>query len=393
MTDEERVRELLGAAFAVDPPRGVAVTETVIRTRHRRRRAVYAVATVSAVVLVVGGAAAGAQLVGSSTRSNGQPADGQSARPAPTPSLMPSQEAVAEAVAAGPILKAGDLAEASGRVVQVPGRALRFCGPEEFDAVAWAPGHEPPPRWCPLGVDVEGVDLAKLSDYRTKAGATEGFAYLRGTWSGGTLHVSMQTAPRYPVEPTLNVNPSGCREPGSGWPVAKNPNPPQSVMDRIHAFEADHPDQVVTQAVARPNAHSNYMVVTVEDIGVAAPVLKPIPGELCLIKAKYSRSEVDQTRAPFEADLKAHLTDGHGVVATIGESVSEQGQPFLRAQVLMITEQVRHWAASTSPGLIKVTPWLRVISAGVPPPSLPVTPTGVDTFSTAPASQPPTSSG
>src|SRR5689334_12221051 len=96
------------------------------------------------------------------------------------------------------VLRGGDHVRASGRVVSVPGRRVRFCAPVPVAAIGYAPGQEPAPSYCPKGVDVTGVDLSALSNRREKDGAVEGAATLdlryEGHYRGAALH---QSKPQY----------------------------------------------------------------------------------------------------------------------------------------------------------------------------------------------------
>ncbi|BEP13183.1 hypothetical protein acdb102_14940 [Acidothermaceae bacterium B102] len=295
-----------------------------------------------------------------------------------------SSAGVASPTPSGPVpLADGQTVQADGRVVSVPGKPARFCAPEAMDAVAYAPGREPAPKWCPLGVDVTGVDLHALSIPRTKEGATEGYAFLRGVYRSGTLAVSVQSAQRQqqPDFPMLTTPP--CPVPAGGWHrESRGSNPP--IADAVSTFSASHLGQVVTIAIFRPNGTTGVVVAAVTDLAVAKAALPDKPAELCLIAAKYTMAQVTAAEAPFIAEIKAHLTSPGGQVYGIGRGVGPDGQSVLQADVVTLTTTVRGWASAAPAGLVHLVPWLAAVGPGASLPAL--LPTGPPTVSPASAS-------
>src|SRR5207237_3388912 len=133
----------------------------------------------------------------------------------------------------------------------------------------------------------------------------EGQAFLRGTYSGGVLHVSTQTEPRWPTDDGyVDVNPSECPKPVAGWPYVPSGSNPQDVVIRaIEAFKSAHPGQVLGVLAARPNAHAMYVVVTVADLSVARAALHEVPGTLCLLQSRYTPAQVAAARSAFQAGM------------------------------------------------------------------------------------------
>ena len=107
----------------------------------------------------------------------------------------PERLAVAPPAPHTQVVRDGDRVSASGSVVSVPGRPVRFCAPVAQDAIGYAPGQEPAPAYCPFGVDVEAVDLADLADRCEKDGSLEGQTALTGVWRDGKLVVQEQGPP------------------------------------------------------------------------------------------------------------------------------------------------------------------------------------------------------
>src|SRR4051794_33292424 len=178
MTDEERVRELLGEVFAVDPPTTSRLTEDRVRSGHRRRRAMATAASASSLVLVVAAVLVLPGLVGGQRGAGPAqavviptPSASRTATPTAAPTAAPSAVRPSLTVAAAPVvlparpLADGDVVGANGGVVAIPGRPVRWC-PGGFStdesAVAYVRGAQPPAQWCAVGVDVTGVDLDRL---------------------------------------------------------------------------------------------------------------------------------------------------------------------------------------------------------------------------------------
>ncbi|MDX6227200.1 MAG: hypothetical protein QOI76_590 [Frankiales bacterium] len=376
MTENDKVRALLGLAFDAELPRGVAISAEVVRARHRRRRAVTSsVAAAGAVAIAVSALLVPGILAGGSHKA------GSSSAAAPSAFAV-----VTTAPLADKVIIDGDVVQASGRVVKVPGKPARFCAPVPQAAIGYVPGHEPPPAWCDLGVDLVGVDLTRLSQLRTKAGATEGQAFLRGTFHANVLHVSVQSEPRWLADDGyVDVNPTQCPMPAAGWQVVPSgSNPSDAIIRTMEAFRSAHPGQIVSDAVARPNAHALYMVVAVVDLAVARAALHEVPGQLCLLQSRYTPAQIAAARSPIEAGMwKGNGDLGEGVFG-VGQGTGVDGQSRLQVDAMMVTAKISGWKASAPAGLVDVRAWLLPTLADAPLPPLPSPRAGV--------TQPPTAS-
>ena len=275
------------------------------------------------------------------------------------------------------LLQDGQTVEASGRIVSVPGKPLRFCAPESFPAVAYAPGREPAPAWCPLGVNVTGVAMATLSMRRTKNGATEGWGYLRGTYRAGTVAVSMQSAQRVMPESYESLTTPPCPAPAAGWQRTAPGSNQTAITDKMWAYNSAHPGQVVTSSIFRPSATNAVVVIAVADLATGRAALPDAPRSLCLVQSRFTRAQITHAQQPFSQDLLSHRTDGAGVVVTSGEGVAKDGQVELDVEVVRITPTVLAWAQAAPAGLVHLTSWLQPVLPESPPPAL--LPTGPPT--------------
>lgn len=273
------------------------------------------------------------------------------------------------------LLQDGQTVEASGRVVSVPGKPLRFCAPESFSAVAYAPGREPAPAWCPLGVNVTGVTMATLTMRRTKNGASEGWGYLRGTYQAGTVAVSLQSAQRVLPDSYQSLTTPPCPAPTAGWQRSAPGSNQPAITDKMWAYNSAHPGQVVTSSIFRPSATNAVVVIAVADMDAARAALPDAPGSLCLVQSRFTRAQITQAQQPFSRDLQSHPTDGAGVVVTSGEGVAKDGQVELDVEVVRITPTVLAWAQAAPARLVHLTSWLQpVLPRDAPPALLPTGP-------------------
>jgi hypothetical protein len=268
------------------------------------------------------------------------------------------------------LLEDGQTVEASGRVVSVPGKPVRFCAPESFAAIGYAPGHEPAPAWCPLGVDVTGVDMAALSMRRTKDGASEGWGYLRGVYRSGTVAVRAQSVQRAMPDTYETLTTPPCPTPSAGWQRTAPGANQIAITDKMWAYNSAHPGQVVTSAIFRPSATSAVVVIAVADVAAARAPLPDAPRSLCLVRSRFTRTQVTDAMAPFTQDLQSHLKDGVGVVVSPGEGVAKDGQVEIDVEVVQMTPATLAWARAAPAGLVHLTPWLQQVDPGAPPPAL-----------------------
>lgn len=269
------------------------------------------------------------------------------------------------------VVRDGTRVTGTGSVVAVPGRAVRFCAPVPRADVGYAPGQEPAPEYCELGVDAEGVDLTALTNRREKDGAVEGQATLTGTYRDGTLVVEQQgqAPPTRPGDGKRAAPP--CEAPEGGWPRDlalphgpghepegdANMHAEQPAMDR---YRAKHPDDIVTIALLRPFPDSVIMGVSAVDQTAAAraeQALRPTYGKrLCVVVSRFSRAQV--AAAQEELQIGSDEARRLGVMGGAGEGVSDDLQVEVGYDVVMVTEELQRRAEKHPPGLLVLRPWL-----------------------------------
>lgn len=279
----------------------------------------------------------------------------------------------------GPVIRDGDRVTATGTVVQVPGAPPRLCAPVPTSGIGYAPGKEPAPELCELGVDLDRVDLGALADRREKDGAVEGGATITGTYrraatgtASGTVEVESQESPPTTDQPRpFEPSSPPCPAPEGGWPrdpsILRGPgSQPEgdANMDRerpaLEAYRAEHPEHVVEVALVRPSPDSVLLGVVAPDEAARDAVeagLRPTYGErLCVVVSRYTRAEIDAARqgvSPLNEELRAEgLHSGGGV------GVSDDLQVVVRASAVLVTEKV-HAALERHPaGLVELDSWL-----------------------------------
>jgi hypothetical protein len=153
-------------------------------------------------------------------------------------------------------------------------------------------GSEPPTCGDPV-IHVIGVDLSALSLRKTHQGTISGVAYLEGTFSDLTLHVTYQGSPRqWPVFPRFDEPP--CPAPAGGWARSHDVNPDYSA---VGAYRRRSPSEVIAVESLRPGPHT--WVVTLASIDPArtfAALKSDYPRKLCVVRSLYTRTEVFRAR-------------------------------------------------------------------------------------------------
>lgn len=252
------------------------------------------------------------------------------------------------------VLRDGDTVSASGRVVSVPGRPVRFCAPVPESSIGYAPGHDPAPAYCGSGVDVQGVELSTLADRRQKAGAIEGQAQLTGTYAGGTLTVSRQSAPVNPPGRTIPDQPP-CAAPAGGWPRgAAGENIDVTAASR---YQARHPGVIEQLALLRPSTTQVLAyVVTVGDPAPVVAALRPAFGQrLCVARGRYRPAEIAATARALRID--SPVCRAAGVYST-GSGLTPQGQPEYGISLPWVTPALAVLAGRQPAGLVRFDGWL-----------------------------------
>lgn len=402
MSHEDRVRDLLGQAFEVDPPAGAGPDVASVRASHRRRNALAAGSAAAATVLVVLAVLVLPDLARSSARRPAVQADATtgtaSTAPAPdgtTPPATPSVTAP-PSVAATPIslparpLKDGDLVGATGGVLALPGQPVRWCPdgfPDNGAFVVDSNGEVPPPERCDVGVDVTGVDLGKLSLRLASGGAVWGYAYLRGTWQHGSVAVTLQTEQRQQANdtsPSWTTPPCPASAVGS-LKVGPATNPDE-VENQIQHWGEKHQGEIVTTVQYRPTPTRAVMVVAAVHPDVVRAGLHLKASELCVVQSRYTTAQLTAARAPFEAAMRTKHA-GTLLVTRLSQTVDNEAQSRIRVEVAWWTPAL---AAVPVSDAVTVTAWLSPLAANAPLP--PLVPTG-PAAGTGPTTTVPTSTG
>lgn len=273
------------------------------------------------------------------------------------------------AAPASQVVRDGDRVTASGRVVQVPGSEPRFCAPESIAGVGYAPGQEPPPQRCALGVDLVGVDLATLAERREKQGAVEGRATLTGTYDDGVLTVEQQSPPPPPqtVGPPFEAQDPPCPDPEGGWPrdasILRGPGYEpegdanmEAERPALDAHRAAHPEQYVDIALLRPFPDSVLLGVITPDEAARAAVeeaLRPAYGErLCVVVSRFTTEQLAAAARDVGVDVE------RGIYAGTERHLGDDLQLSVRYDVVMVTEELQAAVDRHPDGMVVLDPWL-----------------------------------
>ncbi|MFF5227802.1 hypothetical protein [Dactylosporangium sp. NPDC000521] len=254
----------------------------------------------------------------------------------------------------------GDLVEASGQVLVAPGKPARLCAPAPVPAIGRT-GDEP--LSCALGVDVTGVDPAKLTGASVVRGVTAGQARLRGTWRGGQLHVTEQGPPAAAPPVTLDDTvpcgaPKGGWKPGGGADgIAMHRYVYEQHPDRFRPLRVAYPDGPPTGATAGPQP-TEVMVVEVvagDAAGEEQRLRKLFDGNLCVVAApgRPSIARQEQLREQVSAGLDPLMADPASGIWAVG------GDDVFTVELMMLTPRLYEQLDAVGFDLLRVEPWLR----------------------------------
>ncbi|GAA2515136.1 hypothetical protein [Winogradskya humida] len=246
----------------------------------------------------------------------------------------------------------GDIVEASGTVLSLPGEPVRFCAP----APVALGGGGGPEAGCPFYVPVTGVDLDALT-YTPLARKAKlpGSAHLVGVWRAGTLTVTEQ-GPSTPETPAVPMTPDEppCPAPAGGWKAD-----PGDRTELYNYVDEQHPDQFRPLWVAHPGGAEVLVVEVVTGNAAQArrELEKHYTGNLCVVATPGRPSIADQrklTETVGEAvgDLMEDHTNGIYAAAT-GDTV--------RPELVILTPQLYAKFADIGFTSLVPEPWLRPI--------------------------------
>ncbi|GAA1601846.1 hypothetical protein GCM10009789_65050 [Kribbella sancticallisti] len=277
--------------------------------------------------------------------------------PAVAPPVSPASAATTDATpgtdsgkAEDLLVRNGDKVTADGVVIAVPGKDPVLCADLAQTAIGYPPGKEPAPS-CPasFAVKLVGLDLDKLSNPTTTKGVRSGTAHLVGVWSNRTITVQEQ-GPMPTSKPDPYVEePVPCAAPAGGWQSKPSNIGSQTMIKWLDA----RANQVTGPAVLYPKGRSRNAPVVVR-IGVAhgdldefrREIAKVYEGNLCVVRARFSRTDVDQLQAALTPVFDQQL----GLSGSGGPGLSDDG---FTVSLLVLDEKVR--AALVPIGLDKLT--------------------------------------
>lgn len=248
------------------------------------------------------------------------------------------------------VLRDGDLVRANGRVV-VDGDDVWFEPPLPMTLVHYS-SDPPPPRPSGLGVRTVGVDLDALD---------EGWASLSGAWQNDRLVVRGQgdigpdsrrdLGPGFRREEPRWDRPP-CPPPPGGWPYGEPDENIDVPPDLVSAYP------ITSLALFRPSPRQCVLVVAAEEPEQVDAHLRPRYGDrLCVVRSRWTRRQVD--------DLLHRLREGMSqwMVYECGETVAEDGQPLVTANVSRVLPAFASFVRAVPDGLLSLSSWLAPRSA------------------------------
>jgi hypothetical protein len=265
------------------------------------------------------------------------------------------------------VLRDGDLVRANGRVV-VDGDDVWFEPPLPMTLVHYS-SDPPPPRPSGLGVRTVGVDLDALD---------ESWASLSGVWQNDRLVVREQANIgrdfRRDLGPDFqrdlgpgvrrDLGPDVRREEEPGWDRPPCPPPPGGWPYGEPDENIDVPPDLVSAypitslALFRPSPRQCVLVVAAEEPEQVDAHLRPRYGDrLCVVRSRWTRRQVD--------DLLHQLREGMSqwMVYESGETVTEDGQPLVTANVSRVLPAFASFVRAVPDGLLSLSSWLAPHSA------------------------------
>ena len=338
MSDVERLLAEAGERWRAEQP-PAPEPDLGRLARHRWRRIAPVIASAAAVLIVVTGVLVVRAVA--DHKDNNPPASGL----------------------AKLVLRDGDTAEATGKVVAESGRPVRFCpylAQADVGEAAPPSGGVPqrPPACSPFGVTVTGVDLAKLSNRRNSGGVISGDAKLRGIYRDGSLRVTAQSGvPRIasPTHPDLPgfLTKTPCAAPAGGWTGAPN-------NDAIARYLSRHSDRFNGLGVNYPNPKLFRIWVAVVgvstgDLGAAQAELRSRFGpNVCTVRFPYTVAEQKKAWQQLESLMK-EPTNG------IYEATGLGNFRPLTATLSILTEPLYDRLSQIGLHELSITVWLKPV--------------------------------
>jgi hypothetical protein len=247
--------------------------------------------------------------------------------------------------AAGLVVRDGDLATASGRLLR--DQTGDWFEPPVMVAALGGPRVIRPPAL--VAVRVADADFGDLTGRFEDGGAVEGFATLTGLWSAGQLRVRGQTAPLPGNDRVPRwVTPPG-RPPVGGWPRGRL----RFDMNDVRDVEA-----VVSVTVFHPSPEQEVLVVAATDPAAVEARLRPQLGaRLRVVPSRWTRAELDAVRSQLDARRRSWN------LLRLGRSADEDGQARIAVKLARVLPEIALWDASIPAGIVSFDPWLEPVPA------------------------------
>ena len=341
MTDEDLDRQLHEWGRA-ERDRAPAIAVPALAEPHRSRARLL---TAAAVLLVF--ALAGIVLL---VRSRSDSSDQATSGPSSNTAYSPETGRL--------VLHDGDTVTASGNVVSVPGKPVRFCDPNVAERGSGSSDPTANFANCSIGIDVSGVDLSKLTHRRELNGQVVGGATLTGVYRNQTITVTQQ-GPAAREQPLLfNDDHPPCVAPSGGWPHGRaDANLPFGPVER---YKRTHRDAIVFEATLRPSATQAliYLVTSGDPAPVRDALTATYGQRLCVIKSRYTNQQIETA---YHA-----VTDPMGGRPSLTTPTGAGGptlnpmtiQPMVEADVPVLSQSLADAIDAQPAGLVQVTVWL-----------------------------------
>jgi hypothetical protein len=255
------------------------------------------------------------------------------------------------------LVRNGDRVVADGEVIAVPGKDPVLCAGRAHDLRGYPPGQEPAPS-CPdpIAAKLIGLDLDKLGLATTK-GVRHGNAHLAGIWSDRSITVQEQGPMVTPAPTPVIEEPVPCAAPAGGWQNKPTNLESQLMLNWLNA----RANQVTDPAVLYPKGRHRGAPVVIR-IGVAhgdldefrREIAKVFQGNLCVVRARFSRTDVDQLQAATAPAFDQQV----GLTGSSGPGLSDDG---FSVQMLVFDEKVRTALAPVGLDKLTVVPTVRPV--------------------------------
>lgn len=248
------------------------------------------------------------------------------------------------------VLADGDTVRVNGAVLAVPGRPVRLCAPHPTAADG---GPAQQFTDCRAAVTATGIDLSRLSSRQVSDGRIFGMADLTGTYRAGTVTVTRQRPfAQQPVTPRDRVP---CPAPAGGWP--RGPAEENLDLTPAEQYQNAHPGFVNMLALLRPSPNQvlAYILTDQDPVPVRSALAPVCGGRLCVTRSRYTRGQIAATISALEVQMAG---DSLTTVTTVGEGLSDTGQPQVSVEVPAVSPAFAHLLDTQPADLVHLSVWI-----------------------------------